>query len=389
MRSNCTLRTNYWQTGPDGAPKDWISFKIDSRALDELPAPRPLVEVFVYSPRMEGIHLRGGRVARGGIRWSDRREDFRTEILGPDEDPDGEERRHRAGRLEGRLLRQAAANQRTRGRRHARAGPGRGHRLLPDADPRPARHHRQLRRGRRAPAGQGRAPRRRRSLSRGRRRQGHRHLLRHRQCARPGIRLLAGRCLRLGRLGGLRPQEDGHHRARRLGIGEAPLPRARPGHPDHAFHRGRRRRHVGRRVRQRHAAVAAHQASGRLRPPPHLHRPDAQPGDELGRAQAAVRPAALVVDGLRQVAAVGGRRHLRPRRQVDRALGRGAAGAGHRGARHDAGRPDARHPDGAGRPALFRRHRHLREGLEREPDRRRRSHQRCASASTPTSCARA
>jgi glutamate dehydrogenase len=78
----CTLRTNYWQTGGDGAPKDWISFKIDSRAIDELPAPRPLVEIFVYSPRMEGIHLRGGRVARGGIRWSDRREDFRTEILG-------------------------------------------------------------------------------------------------------------------------------------------------------------------------------------------------------------------------------------------------------------------------------------------------------------------
>jgi glutamate dehydrogenase len=78
----CTLRTNYWQKGSDGALKDWISFKIDSRAIDELPAPRPLVEIFVYSPRMEGIHLRGGRVARGGIRWSDRREDFRTEILG-------------------------------------------------------------------------------------------------------------------------------------------------------------------------------------------------------------------------------------------------------------------------------------------------------------------
>ena len=75
----CTLRTNYWQAG---GTKDWISFKIDSRAIDELPAPRPLVEIFVYSPRMEGIHLRGGRVARGGIRWSDRREDFRTEILG-------------------------------------------------------------------------------------------------------------------------------------------------------------------------------------------------------------------------------------------------------------------------------------------------------------------
>ena len=72
----CSLRTNYW------LDREWISFKVDSRAIDELPAPRPLVEIFVYSPRMEGIHLRGGRVARGGIRWSDRREDFRTEILG-------------------------------------------------------------------------------------------------------------------------------------------------------------------------------------------------------------------------------------------------------------------------------------------------------------------
>jgi glutamate dehydrogenase len=78
----CTLRTNFWQRDAAGGAKEWISFKVDSRAIDELPAPRPLVEVFVYSPRMEGIHLRGGRVARGGIRWSDRREDFRTEVLG-------------------------------------------------------------------------------------------------------------------------------------------------------------------------------------------------------------------------------------------------------------------------------------------------------------------
>ena len=78
---SCTLRTNFWQTAADGTAKEWISLKIDSRAIDELPAPRPMVEIFVYSPRMEGIHLRGGRVARGGIRWSDRREDFRTEVL--------------------------------------------------------------------------------------------------------------------------------------------------------------------------------------------------------------------------------------------------------------------------------------------------------------------
>ncbi|HEX7184123.1 MAG TPA: NAD-glutamate dehydrogenase [Thermoanaerobaculia bacterium] len=76
------LRTNYFQTLPDGRRKPYLSFKLDSQRVDELPLPRPFREVFVYSPRVEAIHLRGGKVARGGIRWSDRREDFRTEVLG-------------------------------------------------------------------------------------------------------------------------------------------------------------------------------------------------------------------------------------------------------------------------------------------------------------------
>jgi len=78
----CTLRTNFYQSADDGGEKDYISFKLDSSKVDELPLPRPMVEIFVYSPRVEGVHLRFGRVARGGLRWSDRREDFRTEILG-------------------------------------------------------------------------------------------------------------------------------------------------------------------------------------------------------------------------------------------------------------------------------------------------------------------
>ncbi len=77
-----TLRTNYFQTGADGRPKPYVSFKLDSRKLPELPAPRPKYEIWVYSPGVEGVHLRFGAVARGGLRWSDRREDFRTEILG-------------------------------------------------------------------------------------------------------------------------------------------------------------------------------------------------------------------------------------------------------------------------------------------------------------------
>jgi glutamate dehydrogenase len=77
-----TLRTNRWRPGGDGRPRPFLSFKLDPSKVPGLPEPRPMFEIFVYSPRFEGVHLRGGRVARGGIRWSDRREDFRTEILG-------------------------------------------------------------------------------------------------------------------------------------------------------------------------------------------------------------------------------------------------------------------------------------------------------------------
>lgn len=77
-----TLRTNFWQRTPDGQPKSYISFKLESGAIPFLPQPRPLFEIWVYSPRVEGVHLRGSKVARGGLRWSDRMEDFRTEVLG-------------------------------------------------------------------------------------------------------------------------------------------------------------------------------------------------------------------------------------------------------------------------------------------------------------------
>ncbi len=76
------VRTNFFQIGPDGLPRLVISFKFDSAAIEGLPAPRPLYEIFVSSPRVEGVHLRFGKVARGGLRWSDRPQDFRTEVLG-------------------------------------------------------------------------------------------------------------------------------------------------------------------------------------------------------------------------------------------------------------------------------------------------------------------
>jgi glutamate dehydrogenase len=77
-----TVRTNAYQTSTGGKFKDYVSLKIESQKMRELPLPKPMFEVFVFSTRMEGVHLRMGFVARGGIRWSDRREDFRTEILG-------------------------------------------------------------------------------------------------------------------------------------------------------------------------------------------------------------------------------------------------------------------------------------------------------------------
>ncbi|MFJ8684917.1 NAD-glutamate dehydrogenase [Micromonospora wenchangensis] len=77
-----TLRTSFYQKRADGRPKSYVAFKLDPQAIPDLPAPRPKFEIFVYSPRFEGVHLRYGPVARGGLRWSDRREDFRTEVLG-------------------------------------------------------------------------------------------------------------------------------------------------------------------------------------------------------------------------------------------------------------------------------------------------------------------
>jgi glutamate dehydrogenase len=76
------VRTDFYQRDHNGEPKELVAVKFASRKLDDIPLPRPLYEIFVYSPRLEGVHLRFGKVARGGIRWSDRPQDFRTEVLG-------------------------------------------------------------------------------------------------------------------------------------------------------------------------------------------------------------------------------------------------------------------------------------------------------------------
>ncbi|MGY8868902.1 MAG: NAD-glutamate dehydrogenase [Pseudomonadales bacterium] len=77
-----TLRTNFFQLNENNEPKEYQSFKLNPHLVADIPKPLPMFEMFVYSPRVEGVHLRGGKVARGGLRWSDRQEDYRTEVLG-------------------------------------------------------------------------------------------------------------------------------------------------------------------------------------------------------------------------------------------------------------------------------------------------------------------
>ena len=290
------IRTNFYQTDKDGQPKALIAVKFESGKITDMPLPRPLYEIFVYSPRVEGVHMRFGKVARGGIRWSDRPQDFRTEILGL----------VKAQQVKNAVIVPVGAKG------------GFVPKLMPKAPTREQFmaegiatyklfistllditdniHARRLDRCARLRG----APRGRRSLSGGGGRQGHRDLLRHRQRDIGRARLLAGRRFRLGRLGRLRPQGHGHHRARRLGIGQAAFPRNGCRHRQDAVHSGRRRRHVGRRVRQRHAAREHHAAVGGVRSPRHFHRSRSRAGGGFRRTQAAVRAAALELAGLRQ-----------------------------------------------------------------------------------------
>ena len=171
------IRTNFYQTDKDGQPKALIAVKFESGKLTDLPLPRPLYEIFVYSPRVEGVHMRFGKVARGGIRWSDRPQDFRTEILGL----------VKAQQVKNAVIVPVGA----------KGG------FVPKLMPKGARAKSVQAEGvatyklfmstllditdnigadgKIIPPDRRGAPRRRRSLSRGRRRQGHRDVLRHRQ----------------------------------------------------------------------------------------------------------------------------------------------------------------------------------------------------------------
>ena len=313
-----TLRTNWFRDRPH------VSFKIDPSALPDMPRPRPRFEIFVYAPRMEGVHLRFGPVARGGLRWSDRPQDYRTEILG--------------------LVKAQAV-------KNAVIVPvgAKGGFVVQAAQPGPAEVEACYRMfvsglldvtdnlldGAAVPPPD---------------------VVRHdgddaylvvaadKGTARfsdvandvaARIRLLAGRRVRLRRVGRLRPQGDGHHRPRRLGERAPALPGAGPRHPDRGVHRGRDRRHVRRRVRQRHAALAAHPAGRRVRPPARVRRPGSRPGPRVRRAPPAVRPPPLLVGRLRPGRDQRRRRGVGAHREggADRAGDPGRARAAGRGRR--------------------------------------------------------
>ena len=223
----------------------------------------------------------------------------------------------------------------------------------------------------------GARPRSRR-LPGGRSRQGHRPPVGHRQRGQRRVRPLAGRRLRLGRLGRLRPQGARHHRQGRVGERQAPLRRAGAGRDDRTVHGDRHRRHVRGRVRQRHAALAGDPAGGGVRPPARVHRPRPAAGG-AGRAAAPVRPAGQLLGRLRQDADQRGRRRLAALREGGAAIAAGPRCARHRGRQPAADRALPGDPARPRRHVLERRHRHVREGRRRVPRRGRRPRQRRAS----------
>ena len=252
------LRTNYFVVDESGSPRPYLSFKLDPAQIPVLPAPRPKFEIFVYSPRIEGVHLRGGRVARGGLSWSDRREDFRTEVLGL----------MKAQMVKNALIVPVGS----KGGFVLKRPPGDGGReaLLEEG----IACYRMLLSGMlditdNIVGGDVVAPER---------------VVRYDEddpylvvAADKGTATFSdianevsaaydfwlGDAFASGGSQGYDHKADGHHRARRLGVGQAPLPRARHRHPGDRLHRRRDRRHVRRRVRQRDAALAPHQAGRR------------------------------------------------------------------------------------------------------------------------------
>ena len=235
----------------------WIAIKFASRKVDGLPLPRPLYEIFVYSPQVEGVHLRFGKVARGGIRWSDRPQDFRTEVLGL----------VKAQNVKNAVIVPVGAKggfipKYLPHRRLARSDPGRRRRDLQAVHVGAARHHRQYRRRHRGAS----------SSRRRRRAQGVATIPIWSSPARDkgtatfsdiaNDIAIASVDYWLGDAHSVLGGSAGYDhkkicitaRGAWEGIGQTPFPRDGYRRRYHAVHRGRHRRYGGRRVRQRHVA---------------------------------------------------------------------------------------------------------------------------------------
>ncbi len=316
-----TLRTNFYQAGPDGKPKPYVSFKLDPQQIPDLPLPRPKFEIFVYSPRVEGVHLRMGYVARGGLRWSDRREDFRTEVLGL----------MKAQNVKNTVIVPVGAKggfypkRLLPGPREAIQAEGiacyqmfiRGlldvtdnivnGRIVPPAnvvrrDPDDAYLVVAADKGTATFSDIANAI----SLERG---------------------FWLGDAFASGGSAGYDHKGMGITARGGWGVREAPLPRNGRGHPVAGVYRQRHRRHGRRRVRQRHAVVAAHAPAGGVQSPAHLPRSVSRCGGELRRTAAPVRPASFDLGRLRQQEDLQGRRHLPALREVDLVVAAGAVDA--------------------------------------------------------------
>ena len=366
------IRTNYFQLDRDGQTKELIAIKFASRKVDDMPLPRPLYEIFVYSPRVEAAHLRFGKVARGGIRWSDRPQDFRTEILGLVKAQNVKNAVIVPVGAKGGFVPEYLPAVGSREAIQAEGvatykmfistllditdniGPGTAG-VIPPAD---------------VVRKEGDDP----------------YLV---VAADKGTATFSdiandiaiahdywlGDAFASGGSAGYDHKKIGitargawesvtrHFREMDIDVA------------DHAVHRGRRRRHVGRRVRQRHAARENDQADRRLRPPRYLHRSRPRSGTQLRRAAAPVRSAALELAGFRQGADFQGRWRLSALGQGNPSFRRGAKAV----RRHRATAPQDLIRAILKAPVdllFFRRHRHLCPRRRRNRRRRRRPRQR-------------
>ena len=300
-----TTRTNAYQRAEGGTRRPVLSLKIDPRAITGMPSPRPRFEIWVYSPRVEGVHLRFGKIARGGLRWSDRREDFRTEVLGLVKAqmvknavivPTGSKGGFFAKNLPDPSDREAWLAEGIACYRQFVSG------LLDLTD--------NLVDGHVVPP------------------QG---VVRHDEDDSYLVVAADKGTASFSDLANQVSQDYGFwlddafasggsagydHKAMGItarGAWESVKRHFREtglGHPDRGVHRGRRRRHERRRLRQRDAVLTAHPVGGGLRPPAHLLGPRPGRGHVVCRTAAALRPAAVLLGRLRHFAHLARRRGL-------------------------------------------------------------------------------